>query len=242
MSRERRMTPTVVAMSDSTELGLAFEDDDGLSGFGAQKQASVRFGSSDTIQALAALGILGSQWQDIVQCFGDVIHISLDPSGGKPESPAQSLAAVVDVLVDVNEDQFRTSLTEKDRQKLVAAIGKLRDIIGTERKHFLIPLIDFIDNLIENREEEPGMETRKLRRPRRSRRTEERPRFKLADMLQETVNVADNQTLNTALKPHHSEEDDHPVVTRQRVELPNETDDDAYGEVDTGGPVGYEAW
>lgn len=244
MARERQTTPIVAPTAASAELGLALEDAGGPSGFGSQKQASVKFGSSSTfhnseiIQARTAQGILGSQWQDIVQCFGDVIHISLDPSGGKPESPAQSLAAVVDVLVDVNEDQFRTSLTEKDRQRLVVAIGKLRDIIGTERKHFLIPLIDFIDNLIENREEEPGMETRKLRRPKRSRRTEGHPRFKLADLLQETANAADNQTLNTALKPHRSEKDDHSVVTRQRPE----TDDDAYGEVDTGGPVGYEAW
>ena len=248
MARERQTTPIVAPTATSAELGLAPEDAGGPSGFGSQKQASVRFGSSSTfhnseiIQARTAQGILGSQWQDIIQSFDDVIHISLDPSDGKSESPAQSLAAAVDALVAVNEDQFRASLTDEDRQRLIAATDKLRDIIGTERKHFLIPLIDFIDNLIENREEEPGMETRKLRRPRRSRRTEERPRFKLADMLQETVNVADNQTLNTALKPHHSEEDDHPVVTRQRVELPNETDDDAYGEVDTGGPVGYEAW
>lgn len=33
MSRERRTTPIVTAMSDSTELGLAFEDAGGLSGY-----------------------------------------------------------------------------------------------------------------------------------------------------------------------------------------------------------------
>ena len=233
MAREKQTTSIVTPTADSTELGLALEDAGGLSGFGLQQQASVRFGSSltfhnsETIQARTAQGILGSQWQDIVQCFDGVIPISLYP-------PAQSLAAVVDVLVDVNEDQFRTSLTEKDRQRLVVAIGKLRDIIGTERKHFLIPLIDLIDNLIENREEEPGMEPRKLRRPKRSRWTETRPRFKLTDLLDQEAVAAHDQTL----KPRRPEKVGRPNGVRRRVEF----DDDAYREVETGGPVGHEVW
>ena len=246
MARERQTTPIVAPTAASAELGIALEDAGGLSALGPQKQAPIRFDSSstlqgfDTIMSLARLGLFGAQWRNFALTL---LLASLGNSDAKADSPSQSLAAAVDALVAVNEDQFRASLTDEDRQRLIAATDKLRDIIGTERKHFLIPLIDFIDNLIENREEEPGMETRKLRRPRRSRRTEGRPRFKLADLLdQEAVNAADNQTLNTTLKPRRPEKVGRPNAVRRRVELPNETDDDAYGEVDTGGPVGYEAW
>ena len=169
MARERRTTPIVTAMSDSAELGLVFEDAGGLSGFGAQQQASVRFGSSDTIQALAALGILGSQWRDMSQFTLAMVLAASSDSGATAESLSQSLVAAVDALLGVTEDQFLTSLTEDDHQRLVASLDKLIDIVDENENHFLAPLMDFISKLIEKPEEEPNMTD--LRLPGRGLRT-----------------------------------------------------------------------
>ncbi len=163
MARERQTTPIATARLNSAELGLAFEDAGGLSGFGAQKQATVRFGSSSMLegskmlQSLAALGILGSQWRDMYQFSLAMVLAASSDSGATAESPSQSLVAAVDALVSVNEEQFLTSLTEDDHQRLVASLDKLLDLVGENENHFLVPLMDFIDNLIEKNEEKPNM-------------------------------------------------------------------------------------
>ena len=82
---------------------------------------------------------------------------SLSDAEAKVSSPFQSLAATVDTLVEINEDQFLTSLTDEDRQRLVAALDKLIDVVGEDESHFLAPLMHFIGNLIEKYEEEMDM-------------------------------------------------------------------------------------
>ena len=65
MPREKQTDSAhVTPITDSAELDFALEDAGGLSAFGAQKQATVRLSqSAETLQALAALGILGVQWR-----------------------------------------------------------------------------------------------------------------------------------------------------------------------------------
>ena len=156
MARERQTTPIVTAMSDSAELGLAFEDAGGLSGFGAQKQATVRFGSasmlegSKMLQALAALGILGSQWRDMSQFSLAMLLASLNTSGNKTESPAQSLVAAVDKLISLTEGQFLAPLKVEDYQKLISARDKLINTIGTDENHPLTPLAHFMGTSLRN--------------------------------------------------------------------------------------------
>ena len=80
----------------------------------------------------------------------------LNSADATAERPSQSLVAAVDALVGVTEDHFLTSLTEDDHQRLVASLDKLLDIVGENENHFLVPLMDFIDNLIEKHEEKPN--------------------------------------------------------------------------------------
>ena len=147
----------------STELDIAFEDAGGLSSAEYQKQASVRFGSSpapqgfEAIMSLAALGISGAQWRGTAQFALAMLLGSLSDAEAKVSSPSQLLAATVDTLIEANEDQPLTSLTDEDRQRLVAALDKLIDVVGEDESHFLAPLMHFIGNLIEKYEEQSTM-------------------------------------------------------------------------------------
>lgn len=223
MSREKRTTPIVVSMSDSTELGLAFEDAGGLSGFGAQQQASVRFGSSDTIQALTALGILGSQWRDMSQFTLAMLLASLDTSGNKTESPAQSLVTAVDKLISLTEGQFLAPLKGEDYRKLIAARDKLINTIGTDENHPLTPLVHFMGNLIEKYKEESNVKIRN-----------------------ETLDTDKNKSLADAvLKPHRPEKTGRPAdLPRLKLAdlLAQEPEHASSDEIDTGPAVGHEVW
>ena len=163
MSTDRQSTPQTTPTSDRVELDIAFEDAGGLSALGSQKQAPVRFDSStlqgsDTIMSLAALGIFGAQWRNTAQFALTMLLASLGSSNAKADSPSELLAATVDTLVEVNEDQFLASLTDADRQQLIATLDKLIDVVGEDENHLLTPLMNFIGNLIEKYEEQLTME------------------------------------------------------------------------------------
>ena len=64
-------------------------------------------------------------------------------------SVSESLAAAVETLVSLNEEEFLTSLTPEDRRQLAAALDALRSVIGEEENHLFTPLMAFIGNLIE---------------------------------------------------------------------------------------------
>ena len=156
-------------MATPNEFDFSPEDAGGLSSAGYQKQASVRFGSSpvpqgfETIMSLAALGISGAQWRGTAQFALAMLLGSLSDSEAKVNSPIQLLAATVDTLVEVNEEneeQFLASLTDVDRQQLITTLDKLIDVIGEDENHFLAPLMNFIGNLIEKYEEQSTMENR----------------------------------------------------------------------------------
>ena len=126
------------------------ENAGGLSGFGAQKQISLRLGvapihqSYETLLSLATLGIFAA--------------VSLL----KPDSAAQSLAATVDALIGTNEEQFLASLTDDDYERLVESLDKLINVVGENENHLLAPLVDFIGKLIEKYKEEPDMTESRL--------------------------------------------------------------------------------
>ena len=163
MSTNKQQTPQAPPTVDRVELDIAFEDAGGLSALGPQKQAPIRFDSSstlqgsDTIMSLAALGIFGAQWRNTAQFALTMLLASLGNSDAKADSPSQSLAAIVDTLVGVHEDQFLDALTEDDYQRFVASLDKLIDVVGEDERHFLAPLMHFIGNLIEKYEEEMDM-------------------------------------------------------------------------------------
>ena len=64
-------------------------------------------------------------------------------------SVSESLAATVQMLVNLNEEEFLTSLTPEDRRQLAAALDALRSVIGEAENHLFTPLMDFVGNLIE---------------------------------------------------------------------------------------------
>ena len=163
MSTDKQRTSHTTPTSDRVELDIAFEDAGGLSAAGYQKQASVRFSSApgpqgfETIMSLAALGISGVQWRGTAQFALAMLLGLLSDSEAKASSPSQLIAATVDTLVEINEDQFPTTLTDEDRQRLVASLDKLIDVVGEDENHFLAPLMHFIGNLIEKYEEQSTM-------------------------------------------------------------------------------------
>ena len=164
MSTDRRRTPQATPTSEHVELDIAFEDAGGLSALGPQKQAPVRFDSSQTLQGsdtimslAAALGTFGAQWRNTAQFALTMLFASLGNSDAEADSPSQWLAATVDTLVGAPEDQFLDALTEDDRQRFVASLDKLIDVVGEDESHFLAPLMHFIGNLIEKYEEEMDM-------------------------------------------------------------------------------------
>ena len=161
MSTDRQRTPQTPPMMDRVELEIAFEDAGGLSAAGYQKQAPVRFGSlpmsQSFVMSLAALGASGMQWKNTAQTAQFALMMllgSLSDSEATINNPSQLLAATVDTLVEVNENQFSASLTDADYQRLVASLDKLIDVVGEDENHLLAPLMDFIGNLIEKYEEE----------------------------------------------------------------------------------------
>ena len=163
MSTNKQRTPHTTPTSDHAELDIAFEDAGGLSAAGYQKQASVRFGSSsvpqgfEAIMSLAALGISGAQWRGTAQFALAMLLGALSDSEAKANNPSQLIAATVDTLVEINEDQFPTTLTDEDRQRLVASLDKLIDVVGEDKTHPFVPLMNFIGNLIEKYEEQSTM-------------------------------------------------------------------------------------
>ena len=158
MLREKQATPHSAPMTDSAELDLALEDAGGLSAFGVQKQATVRLSqSSETIQVLAALGILGAQWRSTAQSALVMALTALSSSSTRADSPSQSFVAAVEMLVGVTEDKFLASLTDDDCQRLAAARDKLTDLVGEAENHLFAPLTNFIGNLIEKHEEKSDM-------------------------------------------------------------------------------------
>ena len=163
MLTSKQRTPQATPTSDPVELDIAFEDASGLSALGPQKQAPIKFDSSstlqgsDTIMSLARLGILGAQWRNTAQFALTLLLASLVNSDATANSPSQSLAAIVDTLVGVPEDQFLNSLTEDDYQRFVASLDKLIDVVGEDEAHPLAPLMNFIGNLIEKYEEQSTM-------------------------------------------------------------------------------------
>ena len=199
MSTDRQRPLQATPTADRVELDIAFEDAGGLSALGPQKQASVRFDSS---MPLAALGIFGAQWgaqwRNTAQFALTMLLASLSGSNAKADNPSQLLAATVETLVEVNEDQFLASLTDVDRQELIAARDKLIDVVGTDENHLLTPLMNFIDNLVRDREEKSDMPIHRPRRSKRVGRPANRPRVKLADLLgPETKGTGHSETVDT---------------------------------------------
>ena len=146
-------------MATLNEHGFSMEDAGGLSGFGVQDQISLRLGlapahqSSETLMSLATLGIFAAQQRDAIQFAWAITAASLL----KPDSAVQSFTAAVDALVDEVEDQFLTSLTKDDYERLVASLDKLSDVVGENKHHLFAPFMDFIRNLIEKYGEESNM-------------------------------------------------------------------------------------
>ena len=160
MSTDGQRTPQTTPVPDGVELDITFEDAGGLSPAGYQKQAPVRFGSSpmpqgfEAIMSLAALGVSGAQWRNTAQFALAMLLGSLSDSEAKMNSPAQLLAATVDTLVEVNEDQFLASLTDADYQQLIVALDKLINVVAENENHLLGTLMHFISDIVEKYEEQ----------------------------------------------------------------------------------------
>ena len=88
------------------------------------------------IKAIGGNSLMSSQKQPVLSVSSSV-------------SVSESLVAVVQMLVNLNEEEFLTSLTPEDRRQLAAALDALRSVIGEEENHLFTPLMDFIGNLIE---------------------------------------------------------------------------------------------
>ena len=70
-------------------------------------------------------------------------------------SVSESLVAAVQMLVNLNEEEFLTSLTPDSYQQLTAVQAALSTVVGEDENHLFAPLATFISNLIKNREDEP---------------------------------------------------------------------------------------
>ena len=154
MLLEKQASLPVTSMIDLDELDRVLDDAGGLSAFDVQNQATVRLSQiSETIQALAALGILGAQWQATAQSALIMALTVLRSSSTQANNPAQSFVAAVEILVGVTEDKFLASLTDEDCQRLVAARDKLTNLVGEAENHLFTPLKNFIGSLIEKYED-----------------------------------------------------------------------------------------
>ena len=65
-------------------------------------------------------------------------------------SVSESLAATVQMLVSLNEEEFLTSLTPDSYQQLTAVQAALSTVVGEDENHLFAPLATFISNLIKD--------------------------------------------------------------------------------------------
>ena len=128
-------------------------------------------------------------------------------------SVSESLAATVQTLVRLNEEEFLTSLTPEDRGQLAAALAALRSVVGEEENHLLAPLMDFIGNLVERElvdikksEAKIGIKSQKdssatgapdSHRPERMGRPAMLPRLKMADLLAQETRTSKEEEIGT---------------------------------------------
>ena len=137
-------------------------------------------------------------------------------------SVSESLAAAVETLVSLNEEEFLTSLTPEDRRQLAAALDALRSVIGEEENHLFTPLMDFIGNLIEA---DPGG----------SKKSKKRMGEKCR-----------NDSFATGTPhPHRPERMGRPALLprlKMAELLAQEVECHTDGEIDTGPPVSKEVW
>lgn len=199
---ETQSDPRHKSTIDPEMLRSAFENINEYPPFESQKQAPVKFDPSPMLQDFDLLAALS---------------VFVAKVGGS----SRYLVTVVEGLVEIvgdSEDHLVASLTIDDYQRLAAARDKLIDVVGEDENHFLIPLIDFITNLIRNCDEKSNSSTEKQHRPPRHRRRDasaaNRPRVKLTDLLpQDTENVN-----ASSLKPRRPEHVGRPA-NRPRVKL-----------------------
>ena len=100
-------------------------------------------------------------------------------------SVSESLAATVQTLVRLNEEEFFSSLTPDSYQQLTAVQAALSTVVGEDENHLFAPLATFISNLIKNQEDERKIRASDKTRPVRGRAetaTEAEPEY-TADML-----------------------------------------------------------
>ena len=100
-------------------------------------------------------------------------------------SVSESLAATVQTLVRLNEEEFLTSLTPDSYQQLTAVQAALSTVVGEDENHLFAPLATFISNLIKNQEDERKIRVSDKTRPMRGhaeKATEAEPEY-TADML-----------------------------------------------------------
>ena len=164
-------------------------------------------------------------------------------------SVSESLAAAVQMLVNLNEEEFLTSLTLEDAQQLTAALETLTCVVGEDEEHLFVPLVDFIVRLLEKCGQEVEVPARRRprhpRRPQRKRCSapENRLRVKLADLLPQKTE--EDAAANAGAQPPRFEKAERPA-NRPRADLTEflaqEAEHTAPREADTGPPVGKEVW
>ncbi len=129
---KKQLAPHAPSAADIDEFNRAL---------GAQEQAPVKFSSSPIQQSSETTASAAS----------------LRFYATREVNRFQLLIAAVDTLVNITEDQLLTTLTENDYQELVVALDKLIDVVGEDENHFLVPLMEFIGNLIEKYKGEVDM-------------------------------------------------------------------------------------
>ena len=172
----------------------------------------------------------------------------------KTVGASQSLAVAVNTLVGVvgrNESQLLAALKPNDYQQLVEALETLTAIVGEGKNHFLTPLMDSIDTLIEKcrteieegHEEGFGMKVQNY--PKEVRLLAPPQRVNLAELLAQEADLNESdEILNLASSNPELPKEVRLLAPPQRVNLAEllaqEPDDSSSKEVDTGAPVGNE--
>ena len=59
------------------------------------------------------------------------------------------LAAIANTFIRVDEDTFFASVTSDDYEQLIATLDALIGVVGEDKNHLLVPLMEFIGNLVE---------------------------------------------------------------------------------------------
>ena len=169
-------------------------------------------------------------------------------SVSSPVSVSESLAATVETLVSLNEEEFLTSLTLEDAQQLTEALETLTCVVGEDEEHLFVPLVDFIVRLLEKCGQEvevPARRRPRHPRPQRQRCSapENRLRVKLADLLPQKTE--EDTAANAGAQTPRFEKAERPA-NRPRADLTEflaqEAEHTAPREADTGPPVGKEVW